>query len=44
LAFAPAVLGWLHDRTAGYAAAFILVATTAQAIAAVTVATGRRFS
>jgi cyanate permease len=43
LAFAPAVLGWLHDRTAGYAAAFILVAT-AQAIAAVTVATGRRFS
>lgn len=42
-AFAPAILGWLHDRTANYVAAFVL-AGTAQVAAAAIVVAGRRFS
>jgi cyanate permease len=42
-AFAPAVFGWLHDRTANYLAAFLLAAA-AQLLGAAIVAAGRRFS
>jgi MFS family permease len=42
-AFAPAIFGWLHDRTEDYVAAFSL-AGTAQLLAAAIVVAGRRFS
>jgi predicted MFS family arabinose efflux permease len=42
-AFAPAVLGGLHDLTADYIAAF-LVAAAAQALGAAVIVIGRRFS
>lgn len=41
--FAPAIFGWLHDRTEDYVAAFGL-AGIAQLLAAVIVVAGRRFS
>jgi len=42
-AFAPAIFGWLHDRTENYVAAFAL-AGAAQLLAAAIVLIGRRFS
>jgi MFS family permease len=42
-AFAPAVFGWLHDRSGGYALAFLL-AMAIQCLPAAIVTRGRRFS
>jgi len=42
-AFAPAIFGWLHDRTASYVAAFVLAAA-AQLAAVTIVVAGPRFS
>lgn len=42
-AFAPAVFGWLHDRTENYVAAFV-IAGAAQVLAAAIIVAGRRFS
>jgi MFS family permease len=42
-AFAPAIFGWLHDRTENYVIAFVL-AGAAQTLAAAIIVAGRRFS